>query len=68
MLLSHLIIINYIKLKVMIKVFFELNIIGIDEFEDELYRFKIYYSGTKTDLEKSNLLRKLRQQRNKPNA
>ncbi len=60
------IIINYIKLKVMIKVFFELNIIGIDEFEDELYRFKIYYSGTKTDLEKSNLLRKLRQQRNKP--
>jgi len=59
---------NYIKLKIMIKVFFELNIIGIDEIEDEVYRFKIYYSGAKTDLEKSNILRKLRQQKNKINA
>lgn len=57
--------ISFIKLKFMIKVFTELNIIGIDESEEEQYKFKISYSGSKTDLEKSNLLRKLRQQKRK---
>ena len=57
--------IGFIKLKFMIKVFTELNIIGIDESEEEQYKFKISYSGSKTDLEKSNLLRKLRQQKRK---
>ncbi len=57
--------IGFIKLKFMIKVFTELNIIGIDESEEEIYKFKISYSGSKTDLEKSNLLRKLRQQKRK---
>lgn len=54
---------NYIKIKIMIKVFTELNILGIEEIADDIYRFRIYYSGTKTDLEKSNILRKLRQQK-----
>jgi len=58
--------IGFIKLKFMIKVFTELNVIGIDEVEEELYKFKISYSTAKTDLEKSNLLRKLRQQKRKP--
>lgn len=57
--------INYIKLKFMLKVFTELNIIGIEELNDEKYRFKISYSTSKTDLEKSNILRKLRQQKEK---
>lgn len=57
--------INYIKLKIMIKVFAELNIVGIDEYEAESYRFKIYYTTTKTDLEKSHILKKLRQQKRK---
>ena len=57
--------INYIKLKIMIKVFAELNIIGLEEIDEEYYTFKISYSTTKTDLEKSNILRKLRQQRRK---
>jgi single-stranded-DNA-specific exonuclease len=57
--------IGFIKLKFMIKVFRELNIIGIEENEEEIYKFKISYSSSKTDLEKSNLLRKLRQQKRK---
>ncbi len=53
--------IGYIKLKIIIKVFQELNILGIDEFENENYRFTIRYSQ-KTNLEKSNLLRRLKNQ------
>ena len=49
--------IGFIKLKFMIKVFIELNIINIDEEEEEQYKFKISYSTSKTDLEKSHLLR-----------
>ena len=53
--------IGYIKLKIIIKVFQELNVLGIDEFENENYRFTIRYSQ-KTNLEKSNLLRRLKNQ------
>ena len=55
--------IGYAKLKIMIMVFTELNIVGIEEIETETYRFRLNRFGTKTDLEKSNLLRKLRCQK-----
>ena len=55
--------IGYIKLKFIIMIFREMNIIGIDEVENESYRFKIQYSTTKKNLEKSHILRKLRSQR-----
>jgi single-stranded-DNA-specific exonuclease len=54
--------IGYIKLKFIIRILQEMNLIGIEEVEEELYRFKLHYSSKKTDLEKSNLLRKLRLQ------
>ena len=54
--------IGYIKLKVIVMVMRELNIVTIDELEDEVYRFGIHYSSSKTDLDKSNLLRRLRSQ------
>ena len=54
--------IGYVKLKVIIMVMKELNIATIDEISDEVYKFGIHYSTTKTDLEKSTLLRKLRSQ------
>ncbi len=54
--------IGYVKIKIILKVFRELNIIGIDELSDESYRFKVHYSSTKTDLEKSTLLRRIRSQ------
>ena len=56
--------ISYIKLKIIVMVMRELNIVHIDEISDELYRFTIHYTTTKTDLEKSGILRKLRSQQN----
>jgi len=57
--------IGYVKLKIIIKVFTELNILGINEISPEVYRFKVYFSSSKTDLEKSNLLRRIRSQQEK---
>jgi single-stranded-DNA-specific exonuclease len=54
--------IGYIKLKIIIKIFQELNLIGIEEIDNEVYKFTLHYSTSKTDLEKSNLLRRLRSQ------
>jgi single-stranded-DNA-specific exonuclease len=54
--------IGYVKLKFIIMVMRELNLVTLDEPEDEVYTFKIHYTSTKTDLDKSNLLRKLRSQ------
>ena len=53
---------NYLKLKFIIMIFKEMNVINIDEPEDEKYIFKIYYSSSKKNLEKSNILRRLRSQ------
>ena len=52
---------GYVKLKFIIKILQELNLVGIEETEEEYYRFELYYTA-KTDLEKSNLLRRLRAQ------
>lgn len=52
---------NRIKLKFMIMVFKELNIIDIEE-QDEVYRFKIHYSAAKRDLSKSSILKRLKSQ------
>ena len=54
--------IGYLKLKFIIMVLKELNLVMIDENEDEVYDFNIHYSSSKSDLEKSNLLKKLRSQ------
>lgn len=54
--------IGYIKLKFVIMILKELNIVNIDEPEPEVYKIRVHYSSSKTDLEKSSLLRKLRSQ------
>ncbi|MBQ2719819.1 MAG: single-stranded-DNA-specific exonuclease RecJ [Clostridia bacterium] len=54
--------IGYVKLKFIIRILQELNLLGIEEVSEEVYRFRLQYSQTKTDLEKSNLLRRLRSQ------
>ncbi len=54
--------IGYIKLKIIIKVLTELNVVGIEENEEELYTFRLHYNSGKADLEKSSLLRRLRAQ------
>ncbi len=54
--------IGYAKLKVIIMVFRELNLITIDEPLDEVYDFNIHYTSSKTELDKSTLLKKLHRQ------
>ena len=54
--------INFIKLKYIIRILQEMNVLGIDEYKEEFYRFKLHYNDEKVDLEKSNILRRLRSQ------
>ncbi len=54
--------IGYIKLKIIIMVMKELNIANIEDVSDEVYKFNIQYKSTKTELDKSTLLRRLRSQ------
>ncbi|MBQ3041000.1 MAG: single-stranded-DNA-specific exonuclease RecJ [Clostridia bacterium] len=51
---------NYIKLKLVIKVFRELNIISIDELDEFSFEYKMNFSKSKTDLEKSSILKNLK--------
>lgn len=54
--------IGYVKLKFILKVFEELNLLGINEIdsEREIYRFSYVYVKNKTSLDKSNIFRRLR--------
>ncbi len=54
--------ISYVKLKFIILIFKEMNLISIEEISDEVYRFSIKYSSSKQNLEKSSILKKLRTQ------
>ena len=54
--------IGYVKLKFIIRILQELNLLGIDEPSEEVYHFRLQFTNSKTDLEKSNLLRRLRAQ------
>ncbi len=54
--------IGYIKLRFIINVLLEMNIVGVEETGNERYTFKIHYQSKHTDLEKSALLRRLRAQ------
>lgn len=53
---------GYVKVKTMILVFRELNLLGVDECdgERECYRFKYVFTKDKTDLEKSGILKKIK--------
>ena len=54
--------IGYVKLKIIVMVMKELNIANIEDVSEEVYRFNIQYKTTKTELDKSTLLRRLRSQ------
>lgn len=53
---------RYVKVKYIIRIFEEMNILGVEKLENEreLYRFKYIYVKAKADLNKSNILKKLR--------
>lgn len=48
---------NYVKVKLAIKVIRELNIISVEEKDSKTYKFKFTYSKNKTSLDKSNILK-----------
>lgn len=52
--------INYVKLKFIIKVFRELNIVAIEEIDALTFAYHITFSKNKTSLDKSNILKKLK--------
>lgn len=54
--------IGYVKLKFIIKVFQELNLIGVNEMDEEreIYKFNYIFVKNKTSLDKSNIYRKLK--------
>ena len=54
--------IGYIKLKFIIMVLKELNLVALEEVEEEVYSFRISYSTAKTELDRSSWLRRLRSQ------
>lgn len=53
---------GYTKLRVVLNVLFEMNLVGIEELAPEKYSFKVHYQTKRTDLEKSAILRRLRAQ------
>ncbi len=53
---------SYIKIKFMLMIMREMNILTIEEIEPEFYIFKLNNNNGKTDLDKSNILKKLRAQ------
>jgi single-stranded-DNA-specific exonuclease len=55
-------VIGYAKLKFIIMVLKELNLVSITDVGDEVYKFNIHYTTSKTELDKSSILRKLRSQ------
>ncbi len=54
--------INYIKLKYILRVFNELKICDVEELNEDLYRFQVVFNSSKTSIEKSSILKKLRAQ------
>ncbi len=54
--------INYIKLKFILRVLEELQICGVSEPREGFYIFDIYFTPTKTSIDKSGILKKLRGQ------
>jgi hypothetical protein len=53
---------GYIKLKYILLTFRELNLLGVKKLDEEheIYAFKYIYTKGKTNLEKSNIYRKLK--------
>ncbi len=51
---------TYVKVKIIIKVFTELNVVGIEEIDEYSFKFKLSYSKNKVNLDKSSLLKKLK--------
>ncbi len=54
--------INYVRMKYILEIFHELRICGVEELEAGVYRFDIFFNASKTNIEKSSILKKLKSQ------
>lgn len=54
--------INYVKLKYIFEIFNELQICDIEELDRDIYRFEVIFRATRTSIDKSAILKKLRSQ------
>ena len=54
--------INYVKLKYILRVLNELHICDVEELNNDIYSFKVIFNAAKTNIEKSSILKKLRNQ------
>ena len=53
---------NYVKLKYILRVFHELKLCEVEEIQLDLYQFRIFFNASKTNIEKSSILKKLKSQ------
>ena len=54
--------IGYVKLKFILRILDELQICGAEEIGEDIYSFDIFFSASKTSIEKSSILKRLRGQ------
>lgn len=54
--------ISYVKLKYILRIFNELNVCEVEEIQEDLYRFNVIFQASKTNIEKSSILKKLKSQ------
>ncbi|MBO5939475.1 MAG: single-stranded-DNA-specific exonuclease RecJ [Clostridia bacterium] len=53
---------NYVKLKYILRVFHELQLCEVEEIQPDVYQFRIFFNASKTNIEKSSILKKLKSQ------
>ena len=56
--------IGYIKLKMILRIMQELHLCDVEEPDEDCFVFEFYFNPTKTSIDKSSLLRKLKTQLN----
>ncbi len=54
--------INYVKLRYIIRIINELKICSIEEIGEDIYRFEVIFNASKTSIDKSSILKKLKSQ------
>ena len=54
--------INYIKLMYIIRILNEMKVCRIENITDDIFKFEVYFNASKTNIEKSSILKKLKSQ------
>ncbi len=54
--------VNYVKLKYILRIFNELRICEAEEIETDIYKINIFFNASKTSIDKSSILKKLKSQ------